>query len=166
MEMLRTFWPTLIGGILILYLLAVLVLRKSAKGRLLDRNREGILLLGSCFLLFLLLLGAQIALSRSLGEIGDFRRSAGRNLESAKSGSRDWSIRYGILEAERDSLRNGWEWAEENREPIPIRGEVLARDGGAPVGGALVFISRHDPTRHVRERKIAVDVLCDREGRF
>ena len=105
MEMLRTFWPTLIGGILILYLLAVLVLRKSAKGRLLDRNREGILLLGSCFLLFLLLLGAQIALSRSLGEIGDFRRSAGRNLESAKSGSRDWSIRYGILEAERDSLR-------------------------------------------------------------
>ncbi len=166
MEMLRTFWPSLIGAILILYLLAVLVLRKSPEGRFLDRNREGVLLLGSCALLFLLLVGAQIALSRSFGEIGDFRRSARRDLESARSGSREWSIRYGIIEAERDSLRSGWEWAEENRESVPIRGEVLARDAGAPVGGALVSISRHDPTRHIGERKIAEGLRCDGEGRF
>jgi len=158
-----------IGFLLLLLAMAVVLSRRSDGGEALSfrrRNRDGGFLLLIVLLLFLVVLGGQLG-SRQAFRALDASRTRGRERsESLRAEARDWSIRCAAMEAELDSLRTGWEWAVESREIVFVQGRVVVGGEGTTLAGATIHVSRHDPTKHVRERPIALDLSSGPDGSF
>ncbi|MFH1679257.1 MAG: carboxypeptidase-like regulatory domain-containing protein, partial [Candidatus Eisenbacteria bacterium] len=166
------YWPTVLGGLLLLLvLLAVFARPSSAESRsrlssLRCRNRDGAFLLASLFLLFLLVLFEQVAARRALLALETARASGAATAAELRKENQEWSLRYSEAARERDAIRSRWEQAEETEGRLALRGKVADRRSGAPLAGARVDVTRRDPAKMDRERAIVENLRTDEGGRF
>ncbi|MFH1278845.1 MAG: carboxypeptidase-like regulatory domain-containing protein [Candidatus Eisenbacteria bacterium] len=166
MDWIRVYWPALIGVLVVILALVVLLSGGAARKSFRERNRDGIFLLALFGILLLLLAGSGAALRRSVGELQTLRESATRESEDLRRQSQEWSLRFSLVQAERDSLRNRREREEEDGEAVRLEGRVVREEGSAPVPDARVRVLRRDPTKHVKDRILVESLALEPDGRF
>lgn len=166
MDWIRVYWPALIGVLVVLLALLMLLPGGSGRKSFRERNRDGTFLLALFGILLILLAGSGAALRRSLAELGTTRESAARESETLRKESQEWSLRFALVSAERDSLRNRKEREEEDRETIRLDGRVIEEEGGTPLKDTLLRILRRDPTKQTKDRLLADSLGTGPDGRF
>lgn len=170
MDFVRMWWPILLAGAVILVFL-VRALRRSgtnlSRFELFSRhNEDGTYALATLAVLFLLVLGGTLTQRRAQLSLDDSKAESALRVENLETKTRDRSIELSQLRTKVESLETALEEAEEQRDMQVLYGQIFDGRSRESIEGAVISISRHDPTRKERVRLIADQVQTDRSGRF
>lgn len=170
MDFARMWWPILLAAATILVFL-FRALRRSGTSltrlQLFSRhNEDGAYALGTLALLFLLVLGGTLTQRRAQLLLDESSFESTHRIEQLQTKTRDRSIELSQLRTKVESLETALEEAEELRDMQVLYGQIFDGRSHESIEGAVISISRHDPTRKERVRLIADQIETDQSGRF